>query len=78
MSRGKGGAIKNWKKANSRTNFWYYTDGKDAKMAIGRKTKRGYPIRLFGKDVKNQTKYRSTKQDAIKFAANWRRQNTDI
>lgn len=78
MSKGKGGAIKNWTKANNRTDFWYYTAGKDAKMAIGNKTRKGYPISLFGEDVKSNTKYRATKKKARKYAANWRRSNTDL
>lgn len=69
--QGKGGKIKNWKK-RGRKQFWEHTE-KDIKMAIGRKTKRGYPITVFGTDVKNKRYYRNNKRDASTFAANWRR-----
>lgn len=78
MSRGKGGAIKNWKKSSKGNNFWYYTGNKDAKMTIGRKTNKGYPIKLFGDDVRTKTVYKPTKTKATSYAAKWRRKNTKL
>lgn len=70
--RGKGGKIKNWNKAKN-SQFWTHQE-KDIKMAIGKnKTKKGYPITVFGNDTKNMRYYRPTKRKASTFAASWRR-----
>lgn len=76
MARGKGGRIKNWSKISE--NFWSYTGNKEAKVAVGGKTRKGYPVKFFGKDVKSRVMYKPTKRKAEKSAADIRRKNTDI
>lgn len=78
MSKGKGGKIKNWRKADNNL-FWHHTE-KDMKMAIARKTRKGYPITLWGDDAPrkavmaiNNTSPIPKKTDATKYAAKWRR-----
>jgi len=71
MPRGNGGAIKNWRKVNGKL-FWRHRK-KNIAMRIGKKQAKGYPVYLFGSDVRNDKKYLPTKRKAKKFSADWRR-----
>jgi len=78
MSKGKGGRIKNWRKADNNM-FWHHTE-KDMKMAIARKTSNGYPITVWGDDVPRSVMVKinkrspiARKNDATRYAAEMRR-----
>jgi len=72
MSRGQGGKIKNWEKIDGKL-FWR-NDKRNIAMAIGQKTRRGYPVKVFGKGIKSQTRYKKTKNEAKTLAANMKRE----